>query len=365
MRDEKAACMDNVKHYKIKLEDDNRYFITTKIKFTNLNELVKHYQNDADGLVTKLTKPCLMPAPQTTTMGVHDKWEVARDKIEFKKKLGHGQFGEVWSGKLHFENCSWDIAIKTLKPNSMSAEAFLKEANIMKELQHKHLLKLHCVCTKEEPVYIITELMKCSLLEFLKDGDGRNMTLRATIDCAANIASGMAYLESKNYIHRDLAARNVLVGSNYECKIADFGLARYSHDEAEPAHNKAAKFPIKWTAPEAALYGRFSIKSDVWSFGILLSELVTKGKVPYPMMTNKDVLDKVNNGYRMPRPTECPESLYDQVMLKCWHANPNKRPTFQHLFNHLEDFNVATEHSYNDDTQLTASQNMAHITRGD
>ena len=110
--------------------------------------------------------------------------------------LGHGQFGEVWSGQLKFENGNVDVAIKTLKPNSMSAEAFLKEANIMKELQHKNLLKLHCVCTKEEPVYIITELMKCSLLEFLKDGEGKNITMRALIEMAANIAEGWCYILS-------------------------------------------------------------------------------------------------------------------------------------------------------------------------
>ncbi|XP_063710532.1 tyrosine-protein kinase SRK2-like isoform X3 [Symsagittifera roscoffensis] len=358
MRDDKTACMDNVKHYKIKLqEQDNKYFITAKIKFSTLKELVAHYQTDADGLVCALTKPCLMPAPQITSLAHTDHWEFPRERITFFKKLGHGQFGEVWSGQLKFDGGTVEVAIKTLKPNSMSAEAFLKEANIMKELQHKNLLKLHCVCTKEEPVYIITELMKCSLLEFLKDGEGKNITMRAQIEMSANIAEGMAYLESKNYIHRDLAARNVLVGFKYECKIADFGLARYTNDDQEPAQNKANKFPIKWTAPEAALMGRFTIKSDVWSFGILLAEIATKGKVPYPMMTNKEVLDKVNNGYRMPRPQECPEKLYGEVMLKCWHANPNKRPTFAHLFAILEDFNIATESSYNDDHMSPHQQN--------
>ncbi|XP_075254181.1 tyrosine-protein kinase STK-like isoform X3 [Convolutriloba macropyga] len=378
MRDDKNACMDNVKHYKIKLQEqtcmhgccesptaypmmnmitkDNKYFITAKIKFSTLKELVAHYQQDADGLVCALTKPCLMPAPQISSLAHTDHWEFPRERITFFKKLGHGQFGEVWSGQLKFDGGMVDVAIKTLKPNSMSAEAFLKEANIMKELKHKNLLKLHCVCTKEEPVYIITELMKCSLLDFLKDGEGKNITMRALIEMAANIAEGMAYLESKNYIHRDLAARNVLVGFKYECKIADFGLARYTNDDQEPVQNKANKFPIKWTAPEAALMGRFTIKSDVWSFGILLSEIVTKGKVPYPMMTNKEVLDKVNSGYRMPKPSECPDKLYGEVMLKCWHANPNKRPTFAHLFSILEDFNIATESSYNDDHMTQQQQ---------
>merc|ERR1712193_550296 len=126
-----------------------------------------------------------------------------------------------------------------------------------------------------------TELMKNgSLLEYLQ-GKGRTLKLAQLIDMSAQIASGMAYLESQNYIHRDLAARNVLVGDNNIAKVADFGLARVIVENEYTAH-EGAKFPIKWTAPEAALRNKFSIKSDVWSFGILLTEVVTYGRIPYP-----------------------------------------------------------------------------------
>ena len=160
----------------------------------------------------------------------------------------------------------------------------------------------------------------------------KTLKMPQLVDMAAQVASGMAFLEEKNFIHRDLAARNVLVGENNVCKVADFGLARVVV-ENEYTAREGAKFPIKWTAPEAALMNRFSIKSDVWSFGILLTELITYGRIPYPGlahvrcgasspcagMTNAEVLQQVERGYRMPPPPGTPEALY-QLMLDCWKA---------------------------------------------
>ena len=163
----------------------------------------------------------------------------------------------------------------------MDPKDFLTEAQIMKKLRHPKLIQLYAVCTLEEPIYIITELMKNgSLLEFLQ-GKGRTSKLPQLIDMSAQIAAGMAYLEQQNYIHRDLAARNVLCSENNIVKIADFGLARLLKEDEYDAR-AGARFPIKWTAPEAANFSKFSIKSDVWSFGILLTELVSYGRIPYP-----------------------------------------------------------------------------------
>ncbi|XP_071965773.1 tyrosine-protein kinase Fyn-like [Antedon mediterranea] len=332
---------DHVKHYKIRKMDQGGYFIASRSQFSTLNDLVAHYQQQADGLCCRLGKPVPKQSPTTVSLS-KDAWEIPRDSLQLEKVLGAGQFGEVWKGRW---NGKTPVAIKTLKPGTMSPAAFLEEANIMKNCKHENLVQLYAICSDKEPIYIVTELMaNGSLLEYLKDGDGRNLKLVDLVDMSAQIAHGMAYLETRNYVHRDLAARNVLVGENRVCKVADFGLARMIEDDEYTAR-QGAKFPIKWTAPEAAMFGRFTIKSDVWSFGILLTELITHGRIPYPGMMNMEVLEQVDRGYRMPKPSNCPDSLFD-LMMKCWNKEPQSRPTFEFLHHYLDDYFVATEPDY-------------------
>ena len=179
------------------------------------------------------------------------------------------------------------------------------------------------------------ELMKHgNLLDYLRKGEGRHLKLPELIDIAAQVASGMAYLEGQQYIHRDVAARNVLVAEGNNVKITDFGLAQLIKGDEYTTREGA-----KWTAPEAALLNCFTISSDIWSFGIFLVELITYGRVPYPGMTNSEVLAKVEQGYRIPRPLGCPDHLY-QIMLDCWRQDPKDRPTFEYLEYHLEDYFV-------------------------
>uniref|UniRef100_A0A8D1WPG2 Tyrosine-protein kinase n=1 Tax=Sus scrofa TaxID=9823 RepID=A0A8D1WPG2_PIG len=158
------------------------------------------------------------------------------------------------------------------------------------------------------------------------------------------IAEGMAYIEQMNSIHRDLRAANILVSETLCCKIGDFGLARII--DSEYTAQEGAKFPIKWTAPEAIHFGVFTIKADVWSFGILLMEMVTYGRVPYPGMSNPEVIRNLERGYRMPRPDSCPPELYNGVIAECWRSRPEERPTFEFLQSVLEDFHTATEAQY-------------------
>ncbi|XP_016813775.1 tyrosine-protein kinase Lck isoform X3 [Pan troglodytes] len=328
-----------VKHYKIRNLDNGGFYISPRITFPGLHELVRHYTNASDGLCTRLSRPCQTQKPQKPWW--EDEWEVPRETLKLVERLGAGQFGEVWMG---YYNGHTKVAVKSLKQGSMSPDAFLAEANLMKQLQHQRLVRLYAVVT-QEPIYIITEYMENgSLVDFLKTPSGIKLTINKLLDMAAQIAEGMAFIEERNYIHRDLRAANILVSDTLSCKIADFGLARLIEDNEYTAR-EGAKFPIKWTAPEAINYGTFTIKSDVWSFGILLTEIVTHGRIPYPGMTNPEVIQNLERGYRMVRPDNCPEELY-QLMRLCWKERPEDRPTFDYLRSVLEDFFTATEGQY-------------------
>ncbi|KAK2826288.1 hypothetical protein Q5P01_020502 [Channa striata] len=315
---------EGVKHYRIRNMDSGGFYITAKISFNSLKELVQHHSRDADGLCTKLIKPCQSRIPQKPWW--QDEWEIPRESLKLERRLGAGQFGEVWMGVYNNDR---KVAIKNLKMGTMSVEAFLAEANMMKNLQHPRLVRLFAVVT-QEPIFIVTEYMENgSLVDYLKTTEGSSLPINTLIDMASQVADGMAFIEEKNYIHRDLRAANILVSHELICKIADFGLARLIEDNEYTAR-EGAKFPIKWTAPEAINYGTFSIKSDVWSFGILLTEIVTYGRIPYPGMSNPEVIQNLERGYRMPKPENCPDGLYD-VMGKCWTENPENRPTFEYL----------------------------------
>ncbi|XP_012879706.1 PREDICTED: tyrosine-protein kinase Blk isoform X2 [Dipodomys ordii] len=292
-----------------------------------------------DGLCQQLALPCVALAPQNPW--AQDEWEIPRQSLKLVRKLGSGQFGEVWMG--YYKN-NIKVAVKTLKEGTMSSEAFLGEANLMKTLQHKRLVRLYAVVTRE-PIYIVTEYMaRGCLLDFLKTEEGGRLSIPRLIDMSAQIAEGMAYIEHMNSIHRDLRAANILVSETLCCKIGDFGLARIV--DSEYTAQEGAKFPIKWTAPEALHFGVFTIKADVWSFGVLLMELVTYGRVPYPGMSNPEVIRSLERGYRMPRPDTCPPELYRNVISECWRSRPEERPTFEFLQSVLEDFYTATEGQY-------------------
>ncbi|RWS21192.1 tyrosine-protein kinase Src42A-like protein [Leptotrombidium deliense] len=181
-----------------------------------------------------------------------------------------------------------------------------------------------------------------SLLHFLR-GPGKNTTLSKLIDFGSQIAAGMAYLESHNFIHRDLAARNILVSKERTVKVADFGLARFTNENVYEV-KEGTKVPIKWTAPESILTGLFTIKSDVWSFGVVLYEIISYGNTPYATLSNTDTLRFLKSGKRLECPENCPQDLYEHVMLKCWNWEPVNRPTFDSLQYLLEDLQLKPDY---------------------
>lgn len=148
----------------------------------------------------------------------------------------------------------------------------------------------------------------------------------------------MSFLETKMFVHRDLAARNVLITKNLIYKITDFGLSKIICDDNCTIDSRQI-LPIRWTAIEAFEYSHFTTKSDVWSFGILMYEIVTNGRIPYYAFTNKDVIDAVKQGYRLPIPVNCNKIIYE-IMLKCWNSDPKKRPNFKFLTTYFLDFNL-------------------------
>lgn len=345
-----------VYHYRISEDNESKVYVTSECRFNTLAELVHHHSIHADGLITML----LYPAPKRNKPTVFalspepDEWEIDRTDIVMKHKLGGGQYGDVYEAV--WKRYNMTVAVKTLKEDTMALKDFLEEASIMKEMKHPNLVQLLGVCTREPPFYIITEFMSNgNLLDFLRNGNRfvfitnvfvTNMfvllfrcvrdEIRAEVlmFMATQIASAMSYLEASNFIHRDLAARNCLVADQHLVKVADFGLARLMRDDTYTAH-AGAKFPIKWTAPEGLAYNKFSTKSDVWAFGILLWEIATYGMSPYPGVELTDVYHMLESGYRMECPPGCPFRIYD-LMRQCWHWEPSERPTFYEIHQILE-----------------------------
>uniref|UniRef100_A0A8C9YTN3 Tyrosine-protein kinase n=1 Tax=Sander lucioperca TaxID=283035 RepID=A0A8C9YTN3_SANLU len=317
-----------VKHFKVLKADERNFYVEHGLHFTSLIDLVEHYRANSLNNTGTLGVSCKRKKPSTRDLNhfTVDEWELPKEEFTLEEELGSGYFADVYRGrwKNHI-----NVAIKIIKNSELNHREFQSEVQILKRLRHRHLISLFAVCTASAPYYIITELMeKGSLLSFLRGPEGPDQDVVSLIDMAAQVADGMAYLEEQNSIHRDLAARNVLVGEDNICKVADFGLARVIKEPFYITEDK--KIPFKWTAPEAISHGKFSNKSDVWSFGVLLYEIITCGGAPYPAFSNQEVYQQVTDGYRMPAPAKCSSSLY-QLMLKCWSLEPDDRPDFKTL----------------------------------
>uniref|UniRef100_I3KQK7 receptor protein-tyrosine kinase n=1 Tax=Oreochromis niloticus TaxID=8128 RepID=I3KQK7_ORENI len=302
--------------------------------------------------------------------------EFPRHKLTFKEKLGEGQFGEVHlceaEGMQDFlgEDLSIEgnnespllVAVKTLREdaNKNARNDFLKEIRIMSRLRDPNIVRLLAVCVDTDPLCMITEYMEngdlnqflCNLRLKAADEDeikqeeteGKSMVSYTTlIGMAVQIASGMKYLSSLNFVHRDLATRNCLVGKKYTIKIADFGMSRNLYRGDYYRIQGRAVLPIRWMSWESILLGKFTMASDVWAFGVTLWEILTLCKEqPYSQLSDEQVIENTGEFFReqgkqvyLPKPPCCPDRIYKDLMLSCWRRNAKQRPSFQEIHSQL------------------------------
>ncbi|KAF3702500.1 Ephrin type-A receptor 7 [Channa argus] len=259
--------------------------------------------------------------------------------IKIERVIGAGEFGEVCSGRLKLPGKrDVSVAIKTLKVGYTEKQRrdFLCEASIMGQFDHPNVVRLEGVVTRGKPVMIVIEYMENGSLDaFLRKHDGQ-FTVIQLVGMLRGIAAGMRYLSDMGYVHRDLAARNILVNSNLVCKVSDFGLSRVIDDDPEAVYTTTGgKIPVRWTAPEAIQYRKFTSASDVWSYGIVMWEVMSYGERPYWDMSNQDVIKAIEEGYRLPAPMDCPPGLH-QLMLDCWQKDRAERPKFDQIVGILD-----------------------------
>ncbi|XP_004398335.1 PREDICTED: tyrosine-protein kinase Fes/Fps isoform X4 [Odobenus rosmarus divergens] len=264
-----------------------------------------------------------------------DKWVLNHEDLVLGEQIGRGNFGEVFSGRLRADNTL--VAVKSCRetlPPDLKAK-FLQEARILKQYSHPNIVRLIGVCTQKQPIYIVMELVQGGdFLTFLRT-EGTRLRMKTLLQLVGDAAAGMEYLESKCCIHRDLAARNCLVTEKNVLKISDFGMSREEADGIYAASGGLRQVPVKWTAPEALNYGRYSSESDVWSFGILLWETFSLGASPYPNLSNQQTREFVEKGGRLPCPELCPDAVF-RLMEQCWAYEPGQRPSFSAISQELQ-----------------------------
>ncbi|KRX92801.1 Fibroblast growth factor receptor 1 [Trichinella pseudospiralis] len=309
-------------------------------------------------------------------------WEIDRDRLQLHRVIGEGAFGQVWCADLLPDGSDSlirrTVAVKMLKSSTTDREMLdlVSEMEVMKKIgKHLNVISLIGCCTQAGPLYVVVEY--CSngnLRDFLKaqrpdtdlsdnyeqpNSKLRNrklLTHKELVMYAHQIARGMEHLSSKKCIHRDLAARNVLVTEDFVLKIADFGLARDLKEIDYYKKTSDGRLPVKWMAPEALFDHIYTVQSDVWSFGILVWEIMTLGGNPYPSVPVEKLFILLKRGHRMEKPRHCSNEVY-QMMLDCWSDRPDDRPTFSEI-NYIEvqasltgdeDFETASKEDDDDD----------------
>uniref|UniRef100_A0A3B3RTZ5 non-specific protein-tyrosine kinase n=1 Tax=Paramormyrops kingsleyae TaxID=1676925 RepID=A0A3B3RTZ5_9TELE len=322
-----------VKHYQIreKFTDEVKFYLAEKYLFSTIPELINYHQHNAAGLITRLRHPVSTgrdSAPVTAGFS-SDMWEVDPRELTLADEVGSGQFGVVMLGYWR----QVKVAVKMVREGAMSEDEFREEAQVMTRLSHPKLVQLYGVCTQQSPMYLLFEFMENGCLSDFLRGHRGCVSPDALLGMCLDVCEGMAYLESTNFIHRDLAARNCLVSENQVVKVCDFGMTRFVLDD-QYTSSLGSKFPVKWSAPEVIHYSKFSSKSDVWSFGVLMWEVYNEGRIPYENRSNGEVVEGLKLGLRLLKPRLAPELVF-QLMEWSWKEKPEDRPSFTLLYHEL------------------------------
>ncbi|XP_077296884.1 tyrosine-protein kinase Fer isoform X2 [Arctopsyche grandis] len=316
-----SVCWGGHKHFIVQTTPEGHYRFEGPA-FPSVRELILHQQNSGLAVTGRSGAILRRPVPR-------ERWELNNDDVVLMEKIGRGNFGDVYKAQL--KSSKQEVAVKTCRmtlPDEQK-KTFLQEGRILKQYDHPNIVRLIGICVQKQPIMIVMELVTGgSLLTFLRNR-ASSLTLKQLLGMCLDAAAGMRYLESKNCIHRDLAARNCLVGKDHIVKISDFGMSR--EEEEYIVSGGMKQIPIKWTAPEALNFGKYTSLCDVWSYGILMWEIFAKGDTPYSGFSNSKAREKIDTGYRMPSPEQCPEEMY-QLMLKCWEYDPEVRPHFQQIY---------------------------------
>ncbi|CAM5167486.1 unnamed protein product [Eretmochelys imbricata] len=262
--------------------------------------------------------------------------ELDNSSIKIERIIGTGEFGEVCRGCLKLPSKrELLVAIQTLRAGCSDKQkhAFLAEASTMGQFDHSNIIRLEGVITRGNTMMTVMEYMGNGVLDsFLRKHEGQFTAAQLT-GMLHGIASGMKYLTEMGYVHKSLAAHKVLVNSNLVCKIS--GFRQSQEDKMETIFTTmGGKSLVLWSAPEAIQYHRFSSASAVWSFGIVMWEVMSYGERPYWDMSNQDVIKAIEDGFRLPPPMNCQPPLH-QLMLDCWQKDRNERPKFSHIHNIL------------------------------
>ncbi|XP_051973105.1 tyrosine-protein kinase SYK-like isoform X2 [Xyrauchen texanus] len=362
-----ALCLlhnNQVMHYRIDKDKAGKLSIPDGKKFDTLWQLVEHYSYKPDGLLSVLTESCprtshseghlpnpydfglncrsdpLNPEAMPMDTQVYESpyadpeelrsTTVNRNDLTLEdEELGSGNFGTVRRGVYQMKKTQKVVAVKILKNDDNNAavkDEMLREANVMQQLDNPYIVRMIGICEAEN-LMLVMELAELGPLhKFLQKN--KHISVKNITELVHQVSMGMKYLEEHNFVHRDLAARNVLLVTQHYAKISDFGLSKALTEEENYYKAKGhGKWPVKWYAPECMNYFKFSSKSDVWSFGVLMWEAYSLGQKPYKGMKGNDVIQMIESGDRMPPPPECPMEMYD-LMKKCWTYKAVERPGF-------------------------------------